>query len=57
MQILYNLLDELFIQKDQMNLAYKLFFGINPENPLPDASHLSRFHNHHEEQVRSMESW
>lgn len=46
LQILYNLSDERMIQEAQVNLAYKWFIGINPEDPLPDASQLSRFRNH-----------
>jgi transposase len=46
LQILYNLSDERIIQEAQVNLAYKWFIGINPEDPLPDASQLSRFRNH-----------
>lgn len=46
LQILYNLSDERIIQETQVNLAYKWFIGINPEDSLPDASHLSRFRNH-----------
>lgn len=46
LQILYNLSDERMIQEAGVNLAYKWFIGINPEDPLPDASQLSRFRNH-----------
>ena len=46
LQILYNLSDERIIQEAQVNLAYKWFIGINPEDSLPDASQLSRFRNH-----------
>lgn len=46
LQILYNLSDERMIQEAEVNLAYKWFLGINPEDPLPDASQLSRFRNH-----------
>ncbi|WP_438449022.1 IS1182 family transposase [Gorillibacterium sp. sgz5001074] len=46
LQILYSLSDERVIQDAQVNLAYKWFIGINPEDPLPDASQLSRFRNH-----------
>ncbi|ECV7489923.1 IS1182 family transposase, partial [Salmonella enterica subsp. enterica serovar Muenchen] len=45
-QLLYNLSDERMIQEAEVNLAYKWFLGINPEDPLPDASQLSRFRNH-----------
>ncbi|MFI8716255.1 IS1182 family transposase, partial [Brevibacillus brevis] len=30
----------------QVNLAYKWFLGLNPEDKLPDPSQLSRFRNH-----------
>lgn len=46
LQILYNLSDERVVQEAQVNLAYKWFLGVNPEDPLPDASQLSRFRNH-----------
>ncbi|MDQ8739525.1 transposase, partial [Paenibacillus sp. LHD-38] len=46
LQILYNLSDERIVQEAQVNLAYKWFLGVNPEEPLPDASQLSRFRNH-----------
>lgn len=46
LQILYNLSDERMIQEPQVNLAYKWFIGVNPEDALPDASQLSRFRNH-----------
>jgi transposase len=46
LQILYNLSDERVIEETQVNLAYKWFIGINPEDPLPDPSQLSRFRNH-----------
>lgn len=46
LQVLYNLSDERMIQKAQVNLAYKWFVGVNPEDSLPDASQLSRFRNH-----------
>jgi transposase len=45
-QILYNLSDERVIQDTQVNLAYKWFVGLNPEDDLPDSSQLSRFRNH-----------
>jgi transposase len=45
-QILYNLSDERVIQETQVNLAYKWFVGLNPEDDLPDSSQLSRFRNH-----------
>lgn len=46
LQILYNLSDERVIQEARVNLAYKWFLGVNPEDSLPDASQLSRFRNH-----------
>ncbi|WP_342405537.1 IS1182 family transposase [Brevibacillus sp. FSL K6-2834] len=46
LQVLYNLSDERIIQETQVNLAYKWFLGLNPEDPLPDPSQLSRFRNH-----------
>lgn len=46
LQILYNLSDERVIAETQVNLAYKWFVGLNPEDELPDPSQLSRFRNH-----------
>jgi transposase len=46
LQTLYNLSDERIILDTQVNLAYKWFLGLNPEDPLPDPSQLSRFRNH-----------
>jgi transposase len=46
LQVLYNLSDERMIQEAQVNLAYKWFLGLNPEDSLPDPSQLSRFRNH-----------
>ncbi|MHA0858202.1 IS1182 family transposase [Paenibacillus sp. CMAA1364] len=46
LQILYNLSDERMIEEAKVNLAYKWFVGVNPEDALPDASQLSRFRNH-----------
>lgn len=46
LQILYGLSDERMVQEAQVNLAYKWFVGLNPEEGLPDASQLSRFRNH-----------
>ena len=34
-QFLYNLSDECVIQEAQVNLAYKWFIGLNPEDTLP----------------------
>jgi Transposase domain (DUF772) len=39
LQILYNLSDERVIADTQVNLAYKWFTGLNPEDPLPDPTH------------------
>lgn len=46
LQFLYNLSDERVIEDSQYNLAYKWFLGLNPEDPLPDSSQLSRFRRH-----------
>lgn len=46
LQYLYGLSDERMIQETQVNLAYKWFLGLNPEDNLPDPSQLSRFRNH-----------
>ena len=46
LQTLYTLSDERVIQEGQVNLAYKWFLGVNPEDSLPDPSQLSRFRNH-----------
>jgi transposase len=46
LQYLYGLSDERMIQEAQVNLAYKWFLGLNPEDTLPDPSQLSRFRNH-----------
>lgn len=45
-QYLYNLSDERVVSEAQVNLAYKWFLGLNPEDPIPDSSQLSRFRNH-----------
>jgi transposase len=45
-QFLYDLSDERVTQEAQVNLAYKWFIGLNPEDALPDSSQLSRFRNH-----------
>ena len=39
LQILNNLSDERVIADTQVNLAYKWFTGLNPEDPLPDPTH------------------
>jgi transposase len=46
LQFVYNLSDERVIQDTHLNLAYKWFVGLNPEDPLPDPSQLSRFRRH-----------
>ncbi|ARU61675.1 hypothetical protein CBW65_12085 [Tumebacillus avium] len=46
LQFLYKLSDERVIQDAQVNLAYKWFVGLNPEDSLPDPTQLSRFRNH-----------
>lgn len=46
LQVLYNLSDDRIIEEAQVNLAYKWFLGLNPEDKLPDPSQLSRFRNH-----------
>lgn len=45
-QKLYNLSDERVIEETKVNLAYKWFIGLNPEDPLPDSSLLSIFRVH-----------
>ncbi|WP_425305705.1 IS1182 family transposase [Domibacillus aminovorans] len=46
LQTLYDLSDERMIAEAQVNLAYKWFLGLNPEDSLPDSSQLSRFRRH-----------
>lgn len=46
LQILYSLSDTQVIADCHVNLAYKWFLGLNPEDSLPDPSQLSRFRNH-----------
>jgi transposase len=46
LQYLYNLSDERIVQEAQVNLAYKWFLGLSPEELIPDSSQLSRFRNH-----------
>ncbi len=46
LQTLYTLSDERVVQEAQVNLAYKWFIGIKPEDSVPDAFQLSRFRNH-----------
>lgn len=43
LQRLYNLSDEQVIIETDMNLAYKYFTGLNPEDNLPDSSLLAKF--------------
>jgi len=45
-QKLYNLSDERVIEEARVNLAYKWFIGLNPEDQLPDSSLLSLFRVH-----------
>lgn len=46
LQTLSNLSDERIIKEAQVNMAYKWFLGLNPEDSLPDSSQLSRFRKH-----------
>lgn len=46
LQTLYNHSDGRVMEEAQVNLAYKWFLGLNPEDELPDPSQLSRFRNH-----------
>lgn len=43
LQSLYGLSDAQMVSDAQVNLAYKWFLGLNPEDRLPDSSVLSRF--------------
>jgi transposase len=43
LKYLYNLSDEKLIQDLTVNLAYKWFVGLNPEDPLPETSLLTKF--------------
>jgi transposase len=43
LKYLYNLSDEQLIQDLTVNLAYKWFVGLNPEDPLPEISLLTKF--------------
>lgn len=43
LQFLYDLSDEQVVKEAQVNLAYKWFLGLNPEDRLPDPTVLSRF--------------
>lgn len=43
LKCLYNLSDEQLIQDLTVNLAYKWFVGLNPEDPLPETSLLTKF--------------
>jgi transposase len=46
LQTLYKLSDVRIIDEAQVNLAYKWFLGLNPEEELPDPSLLSKFRKH-----------
>jgi transposase len=46
LQYLYNFSDERVVSEAQVNLAYKWFLGVKPEDSVPDSSQLSRFRNH-----------
>lgn len=43
LKYLYNLSDEQLMQDLSVNLAYKWFVGLNPEDPLPETSLLTKF--------------
>lgn len=43
LKYLYNLSDEQLVQDLNVNLAYKWFIGLNPEDPLPEISLLTKF--------------
>lgn len=43
LKYLYNLSDEQLVQDLSVNLAYKWFIGLNPEEPLPEISLLTKF--------------
>jgi transposase len=43
LKYLYNLSDEQLVQDLRVNLAYKWFTGLNPEDPLPEISLLTKF--------------
>jgi transposase len=43
LKYLYNLSDEQLMQDLNVNLAYKWFTGLNPEDPLPEISLLTKF--------------
>jgi transposase len=43
LKYLYSLSDEQLIQDLSVNLAYKWFVGLNPEDPLPETSLLTKF--------------
>lgn len=46
LQTLYNLSDVRIIEEANVNLAYKWFLKLNPEDELPDPSLLSKFRRH-----------
>lgn len=43
LKYLYNLSDEHLIEDLSVNLAYKWFVGLNPDDPLPETSLLTKF--------------
>lgn len=43
LKYLYNLSDEKIIEETDLNLAFKWFIGLNPEDELPECSLLSKF--------------
>lgn len=43
LKYMFNLSDEQLIQDLSVNLAYKWFVGLNPEDPLPEISLLTKF--------------
>ncbi|WP_161821983.1 transposase, partial [Sporotomaculum syntrophicum] len=43
LKYLYTISDEQLLQDLTVNLAYKWFVGLNPEDPLPEKSLLTKF--------------
>ena len=43
LKMLYNLSDERVIQEAQVNMAYKYFLNLDPEDPLMHPSSLTKF--------------
>ena len=43
LQELYGLSNRIIMEKANLNLAFLYFVGLNPEDPLPDRSSLSKF--------------